>query len=141
MEPFHLNDEQRELREMARAFARDRLAPNAVEWDKTKELPVDVLREAAELGMGGIYVSEEHGGSGLSRLDAALIFESLGTGCPTVAAYLSIHNMVAWMVDRFGGDEQRSEWLPDLCSMQKLGAYCLTEAEAGSNAAARSDSG
>jgi len=136
MEPFHLNDEQRELREMARAFARDRLAPNAVEWDKTKELPVDVLREAAELGMGGIYVSEEHGGSGLSRLDAALIFESLGTGCPTVAAYLSIHNMVAWMVDRFGGDEQRSEWLPDLCSMQKLGAYCLTEAEAGSDAAA-----
>lgn len=136
MEPFHLNDEQQQLREMARAFARDRLAPRAVEWDRTKELPVDVLREAAELGMGGIYVAEEHGGSGLSRLDAALIFEALGTGCPAVAAYLSIHNMVAWMVDRFGNDEQRSEWLPSLCAMEKLGAYCLTEAEAGSDAAA-----
>ncbi|HVW47913.1 MAG TPA: acyl-CoA dehydrogenase family protein [Solirubrobacterales bacterium] len=135
-DPFHLGDDQLRLREMASAFAADRLAPDAVRWDREKTLPVDVLREAATLGMGGIYVDEEHGGSGLSRLEATLIFEALAAGCPTVAAYLSIHNMVAWMVDRYGSAEQRGRWLPGLCSMEILGAYCLTEAEAGSDAAA-----
>ena len=134
--PFHLSADQREIRGMAEAFAADRLAPNAVRWDHDKHLPVDVLREAAELGMAAVYVSEEHGGSGLTRLDAALIFEALGRGCPTIAAYLSIHNMVSWMVDRYGSPEQREQWLPGLCSMESLGAYCLTESEAGSDAAA-----
>ena len=121
---------------MARAFAAEQLAPYALEWDRDKHFPVDKLRAAAELGMGAIYVSEESGGTGLTRLDAALIFEALGEGCPTVAAYLSIHNMVAWMVDRFGDDDQRARWLPELCVAEGLGAYCLTEAAAGSDAAA-----
>jgi alkylation response protein AidB-like acyl-CoA dehydrogenase len=133
---FQLTADQREIREMARTFAAERLAPNAVEWDRTKHFPVDVLRESAELGLGGIYVSEEHGGSGLSRLDAALVFDALAEGCPTVAAYISIHNMVAWMVDRYGSDEQRATWLPRLCSMEIFGAYCLSEPGSGSDAAA-----
>jgi alkylation response protein AidB-like acyl-CoA dehydrogenase len=134
--PFHLDDDQREIQAMARQFADDRIAPGAIEWDEEKHLPVDVLREAAELGLGAIYCAEEHGGSGMSRLDAALIFEALGTGCPTIAAYTSIHNMATWMVDTFGDDEQRARWIPGLASMETLGAYCLTEAGAGSDAAA-----
>jgi alkylation response protein AidB-like acyl-CoA dehydrogenase len=134
--PFQLTRDQCEIRELARAFAADRLAPNAIEWDHHKHFPADVLREAADLGLGGIYVREEHGGSGLSRLDAALIFDALAGGCPTVAAYISIHNMVAWMVDRFGTDEQRAAWLPRLCSMEIFGAYCLSEPASGSDAAA-----
>jgi alkylation response protein AidB-like acyl-CoA dehydrogenase len=133
---FQLTADQGEIREMARTFAADRLAPNAIEWDSAKHFPVDVLREAAELGLGGIYVREEHGGSSLSRLDAALIFDALSEGCPTIAAYISIHNMVAWMVDRYGTDEQRAAWLPRLCSMEIFGAYCLSEPASGSDAAA-----
>ncbi|MDX6526993.1 MAG: hypothetical protein QOI43_2504, partial [Gaiellales bacterium] len=133
---FQLTADQCEIRDMARTFAAERLAPNAIEWDSTKHFPADVLREAAELGLGGIYVSEDHGGSGLSRLDAALIFDALAEGCPTVAAYISIHNMVAWMVDRYGSDEQRATWLPRLCSMEIFGAYCLSEPGSGSDAAA-----
>jgi alkylation response protein AidB-like acyl-CoA dehydrogenase len=136
MGPFQLTADQCEIRDMARTFAADRLAPNAIAWDHDKHFPADVLREAAELGLGGIYVREEHGGSGLSRLDAALIFDALGEGCPTVAAYISIHNMVAWMVDRYGTDEQRATWLPRLCSMEIFGAYCLSEPASGSDAAA-----
>jgi alkylation response protein AidB-like acyl-CoA dehydrogenase len=134
--PFHLDEDQREIQAMARQFADDRIAPGAVEWDEEKRLPVDVLRDAAELGLGAIYCDEEFGGSGMTRLDAALIFEALGTGCPTVAAYTSIHNMATWMVDTFGNREQRARWVPGLATMETLGAYCLTEAGAGSDAAA-----
>jgi alkylation response protein AidB-like acyl-CoA dehydrogenase len=131
-----LTDDQRAIREMALGFAADALAPKAVEWDEQKHFPVDVLREAASLGMAGIYVAEDVGGSALSRLDAVLIFEALAQGCPTISAYLSIHNMAASMIDRFGNDEQRGSWLPKLCTMEYLASYCLTEAGAGSDAAA-----
>ncbi len=133
---FDLTEEQRAIRDMAADFAREELAPKALEWDEKKHFPVDVLRKAAALGMGGIYISDEYGGSALTRLDAALIFEALSTGCPSVAAYISIHNMATWMIDRFGNDAQRAKYLPDLCSMAKLASYCLTEPAAGSDAAA-----
>ncbi len=133
---FDLPEATRELRETALAFARDRLAPNAQDWDERKHLPVDVLREAAQLGMAALYVREESGGAGLSRLDAAVVFEALATGCPTISAFLSIHNMVAWMIDRFGNDAQRAEWLPALIPMEKVASYALTEPGAGSDAAA-----
>ena len=133
---FALSDDQLSIREMAQAFAAEKLAPGALEWDQRKHFPVDVMREAAGLGMAGIYVREDVGGSGLTRLDAALIFEALATGCPTVAAYISIHNMVGWMIDRFGSDEQRRQWVPRLCTMEILASYCLTEPGAGSDAAA-----
>jgi alkylation response protein AidB-like acyl-CoA dehydrogenase len=133
---FDLPEATRELRETALAFARDRLAPQAQEWDERKHLPVDVLREAAQLGMAALYVREESGGAGLSRLDAAVVFEALATGCPTISAFLSIHNMVAWMIDHFGDDTQRAEWLPALIPMEKIASYALTEPGAGSDAAA-----
>jgi alkylation response protein AidB-like acyl-CoA dehydrogenase len=133
---FDLPEATRELRETALAFARDRLAPNAQDWDERKHFPVDVMREAAQLGMAALYVREESGGAGLTRLDAAVVFEALATGCPTVSAFLSIHNMVAWMIDRFGSDAQRAEWLPALIPMEKIASYCLTEPGAGSDAAA-----
>jgi alkylation response protein AidB-like acyl-CoA dehydrogenase len=133
---FALPEDQIAIRDMARAFAADRIAPKALEWDEAKHLPLEVLREAAGLGMGGVYIGEDVGGSGLTRLDAALIFEALATGCPTVSAFLSIHNMCAWMIDRYGDAEQRRRWLPGLCSMDLVASYCLTEAGAGSDAAA-----
>lgn len=133
-----LNEEQRQIYDMARDFATERLAPHAVEWDQKKHFPVDVLREAAGLGMGGIYVGEDVGGTGLGRIESALIFEALSTGCPTVAAFLSIHNMANWMIDRFGDKEQRQRWNPSLCSMDLIASYCLTEPGAGSDAAALS---
>ncbi len=135
---FELPDATRELRETALSFARERLAPHALEWDQEKHFPVDIMREAAALGMAALYVREESGGAGLTRLDAAVVFEALATGCPTVSAFLSIHNMVAWMIDRFGNDAQRAEWLPQLIGMDKIGSYCLTEPGAGSDAAALS---
>ncbi len=131
---FGLTDEQRDIQAMVRAFADERIAPHAVAWDEEHHFPLDVLRAAADLGLGGIYTREEHGGSGMSRLDAALIFEALATGCPTVSAHLSIHNMVTWMVDAFGSDDLRARYLPRLTSVELLGAYCLTEAGAGSDA-------
>src|ERR1700753_242207 len=133
---FSLDADQAALRDMARAFADEVLAPNAIAWDEAKHFPIAEMRKAAALGMGGIYVREDVGGSGLSRLAAALIFEALATGCPTVSAYMSIHNMVAWMVDAFGSDAQRRQWLPKLCTMELLASYCLTEPGAGSDAAA-----
>ncbi len=133
---FALNSDHLAMREMAKAFADERMAPNAVAWDEAKHFPVDVLREAAGLGMAAIYVREESGGSGLTRLDAALIFEALSTGCPSTAAYLSIHNMVAWMIDRFASPELGAKFLPRLASMEHLSSYCLTEPGAGSDAAA-----
>lgn len=133
---FELSEDQCAIREMALSFARDELAPHAVAWDQKKHFPVDTLRAAGELGMGGIYVAEEHGGSALSRFDAVVIFEALSQGCPTIASYISIHNMVAGMVDAFGTAGQRAHWLPKLCRMEWLASYCLTEANAGSDAAA-----
>jgi alkylation response protein AidB-like acyl-CoA dehydrogenase len=133
---FSLNEEQIAVRDMARAFADEVFAPNALAWDEAKHFPVAEMRKAAELGMAGIYAAEDVGGSGLSRLDAVLIFEALASGCPTVAAYISIHNMVAWMIDAYGSDEQRRTWLPPLCKMELFASYCLTEPGAGSDAAA-----
>jgi alkylation response protein AidB-like acyl-CoA dehydrogenase len=133
---FELAEEQVAIREMASSFADEHLAPFAIKWDQEKIFPVESMREAAALGMGGIYVDEAHGGSGLARLDAALIIEALATGCPSVASYISIHNMVAGMIDRYGDDAQRARLLPRLCSMTHLASYCLTEPAVGSDAAA-----
>jgi alkylation response protein AidB-like acyl-CoA dehydrogenase len=133
---LELSPEQEAIRETVSDFASRVLAPRAVEWDHRKEFPVDEVRSAAALGLGGICISEDVGGSGLSRLDAVVAFEALATGCPSIAAYISIHNMVAGMIDRFGSEEQRLSILPALCSMTQLASYCLTEADAGSDAAA-----
>ncbi|HYA73493.1 MAG TPA: acyl-CoA dehydrogenase family protein [Roseiarcus sp.] len=135
---FTLTADHAAVRDMARAFADERIAPNALAWDEAKHFPVDVLREAAALGMATIYVREEHGGSGMTRLDAALIFEALATGCPCVASYLSIHNMVASVIDRFGSPALQAHYLPKLATMELLSSYCLTEPGAGSDAAALS---
>lgn len=133
---FELTEDQTAFQDAARRFAAEKLAPDAAEWDREAIFPVDVMREAAELGFAGIYVSDEVGGSGLSRTDAALIFEALSEGCTSTAAFMSIHNMSAWMIDRFGDDDQRQAWLPDLTSMAKVASYCLTEPGSGSDAAA-----
>src|SRR5271167_4365846 len=118
--PFSLDTDQVAVRDMARAFADEVFAPNALAWDEAKHFPVAEMRKAAALGMGGIYIAEDVGGSGLSRLAAAVIFEALSTGCPAVAAYMSIHNMTAWMIDAFGSPEQRKTFLPQLCTMELL---------------------
>jgi hypothetical protein len=131
-----LTDEQTAIHEMALEFARTKLAPFAVEWDAKKTLPVETLKEAAALGMGGVTVREELGGSGLGRLDSTIIFEGLATGCPSVAAFLSIHNMAVWMIDAFGSPAFREEVVPSLASMDSIASYCLTEPDAGSDAAA-----
>ena len=136
MDYFGLDDDERVTAETAAAFAEKRLAPNALEWDATHHFPTDVLREAAELGMAAVYCRDDVGGSELRRLDAVRIFEKLATADPTVAAFLSIHNMCAWMVDTFGTDEQRKAWVPKLASMDTIASYCLTEPGAGSDAAA-----
>ena len=128
--------EEHAIRAMAATFARDRIAPQALRWDEEKHFPIGVLREAAALGMGAVYVSEESGGTGLSRLAGVWLFEALAEGCPTISAYLSIHNMCAWIVDAFGTPPQRARWLPALCSMEALASYCLTEPGCGSDAAA-----
>jgi alkylation response protein AidB-like acyl-CoA dehydrogenase len=129
-------DEQLAIARTAQQFAAEYLAPHAVEWDEQQYFPVDVLRKAAQLGMGGLYVREDVGGSGLSRMDGLMVFEALAEGCPSIAAYLSIHNMVAWVVDTYGDHAQRDRYLPHLCSLQSLSSYCLTEPGAGSDAAA-----
>lgn len=131
-----LTEDQISLLEVVGDFATERIAPHALDWDAQKHFPVDVLAEAGELGLGGIYVSEDFGGAGLTRQDAVLIFEELAKADPALAAYISIHNMVVWMIDSFGNDEQRAKWVPELASMQSLGSYCLTEPGAGSDAAA-----
>ncbi|MBV9583826.1 MAG: acyl-CoA dehydrogenase family protein [Alphaproteobacteria bacterium] len=133
---FTLSDEQRAFQETARQFARDEWLPEAPGWDQREEFPVEALRKAAALGFAGIYVKDQFGGSGLSRLDAALIFEELATACVSTAAYLSIHNMAAWMIDRFGNEAQRARFLPKLMSMEHFASYCLTEPGSGSDAAA-----
>ncbi|GAA1847624.1 isobutyryl-CoA dehydrogenase [Microbacterium koreense] len=131
-----MTEEREALAALVREFAESELAPNAASWDAKKYFPVDTLRAAGELGLGGIYVREDVGGSGLSRLDAVAIFEELAKGDTTIAAYISIHNMVAWMIDTFGDDAQRERWVPSLVTMADLGSYCLTEPGAGSDAAA-----
>ncbi|RJF87639.1 acyl-CoA dehydrogenase [Oleomonas cavernae] len=133
---FELTEDQRAFRDTARAFAQERMAPFAADWDERKELPVDTLRAAAALGFGGIYVQDDVGGSGLQRIDSALIFEELAAACPSTAAFISIHNMASWMIDRFGADDLRQRFLPKLTTMDWLASYCLTEPGAGSDAAA-----
>jgi alkylation response protein AidB-like acyl-CoA dehydrogenase len=132
---FQPTEEQVAIRDMARQFAAEKLAPDAARWDEDKVFPVDALREAAALGLAGIYVREESGGAGLGRVEAALIFEELAAGCTSTAAYISIHNMVAWMVDAFGDDAQRARFLQKLLSMEHFASYCLTEPGSGSDAA------
>src|SRR5260221_99497 len=136
MSQFALNEDQIAVRDMARDFAAEKIAPHAVRWDEEKHFPVDVMREAATLGIGGVYIRDDVGGSALTRFAAALIFEALAQGCPTVSAFISIHNMASWMVDAYGNDTQRQKWLPKLCSMELLASYCLTEPGSGSDAAA-----
>ncbi|MDG3439971.1 isobutyryl-CoA dehydrogenase [Nitrospirillum amazonense] len=133
---FNLTEEQAAFRDMARDFAAEHLAPHAAEWDEKEIFPLDALRAAAALGMGGLYCGEEHGGSGLTRLDAALLFEELSAGCVATSAFLSIHNMAAWMIDRFGNDTIRAKYLPGLMTMDRVASYCLTEPGSGSDAAA-----
>jgi alkylation response protein AidB-like acyl-CoA dehydrogenase len=133
---FQLTEEQRAIQQTARDFANREFRPHAARWDEECLFPVDALRQAAALGFAAIYGREDVGGAGLKRLDAALIFEELATGCVSTAAYLSIHNMAAWMIDHFGGEAQRRRFLPKLASMEHFASYCLTEPGAGSDAAA-----
>ncbi|MBR1220665.1 isobutyryl-CoA dehydrogenase [Bradyrhizobium sp. U87765 SZCCT0131] len=133
---FALTEDQLAVRDMASSFAAEKIAPHALEWDERKHFPLDVMREAAALGIGGIYIRDDVGGSALTRFDAALIFEALSTACPTTAAFISIHNMASWMIDAYGSDEQRRKWLPKLCTMELAASYCLTEPGSGSDAAA-----
>jgi alkylation response protein AidB-like acyl-CoA dehydrogenase len=133
---FDLNDEQRQIQEMARAFTADAITPHAAEWDEKHIFPRDTIRAAAELGFGSIYVSEESGGIGLGRLEAALIMEAMAYGCPSTSAFISIHNMAAWMIDRFGSAAVKQKYLPTMVTMERIGSYCLTEPGSGSDAAA-----
>src|SRR6202048_3223312 len=137
MSQFALNEDQIAVRDMAREFAAEKIAPHAVRWDEEKHFPVDVMREAAALGIGGVYIRDDVGGSALTRFDAALIVEALAQGCPTVSAFISIHNMASWMIDAYGNDTQRQKWLPKLCTMELLVSYCLTEPGSGSGAGGR----
>ena len=133
---FALNEDQRAIQEAARAFAEAEFAPHSALWDEEKIFPVAVMRKAAELGFAAIYVAEEMGGSGLKRLDAALIFEELARGDVAVSAFISIHNMASWMIDRFGSDSLRAKYNPRLATMELIASYCLTEPGSGSDAAA-----
>ncbi len=133
---FDLTDDQRAIQDAASAFAAAELAPHSAKWDEEKHFPVDVLRKAAELGFAGIYIGEDVGGSALTRLDASIVFEALSYGDVSTAAYLTIHNMASWMIDRFGAEELRQRYLPRLTSMQLIASYCLTEPGSGSDAAA-----
>lgn len=135
---FQLSEDQRAIRDMAMGFAAEQIAPHALDWDRDRHFPVDVIRQACELGLGGIMVSEAQGGSGLGRLDAVLIYEALAHACPAISAYLSIHNMVAQMIDRHGSADQKARYLPRLCRGEILASYCLTEPGSGSDAAALS---
>ncbi len=135
-EQFALTEDQIAIQEMARRFTADAITPFAAQWDEEHSFPLDTIRAAAELGFASIYVSEESGGIGLGRLDAALIMEAMAYGCPTTSAFISIHNMASWMIDRFGGDDIKARYLPSLITMEKIASYCLTEPGSGSDAAA-----
>ena len=132
---FALTEEQRAIQGAAEAFAQAEFAPNAAAWDEEKRFPVEALRAAAALGFAGVYVREDVGGSGLTRLDASIVFEALAAGDVSAAAFLSIHNMASWMIDRFGSEELRRRLLPRLTTMELVASYCLTEPGAGSDAA------
>ena len=136
MSQFNLTDDQRQIQEMAQRFTADAITPHAAEWDEKHIFPRDTIRAAAELGFGSIYVSEEGGGIGLGRLEAALIMEAMAYGCPSTSAFISIHNMAAWMIDRFGSAELKAKYLPSMVTMEQLASYCLTEPGSGSDAAA-----
>ncbi|MEP6982129.1 MAG: acyl-CoA dehydrogenase family protein [Sphingomicrobium sp.] len=136
MSQFDLTPDQLQIQEMAAKFTADAITPFAAEWDEKHIFPKDTIREAAELGFGAIYVAEESGGIGLGRLEAELIFEAMAYGCPSTSAFISIHNMVAWMIDRFGSAELKQQYLPSMITMEKMGSYCLTEPSSGSDAAA-----
>src|SRR3954453_9533757 len=131
---FDLSEEQRAIQETARDFARAEMMPHAKEWDENSTFPAETLRKAAALGFGGIYVKDDVGGSALTRLDATIIFEELAQGCTSTAAYISIHNMAAWMIDSFGGETQRQKFLRKLCTMEHFASYALTEPGSGSDA-------
>jgi alkylation response protein AidB-like acyl-CoA dehydrogenase len=133
---FDLTDDQREIQELARRFTADRITPFAAEWDEKHIFPRDTIKAAAELGFAAIYVSEESGGINLGRLEAALIMEAMAYGCPATSAFISIHNMASWMIDRFGSDDLKGRYLPSLVTMDKMASYCLTEPGSGSDAAA-----
>lgn len=133
---FDLTDDQREIQDLARRFTADRITPHAAEWDEKHIFPRDTIKAAAELGFASIYVSEESGGIALGRLEAALIMEAMAYGCPSTSAFISIHNMASWMIDRFGSQTVKDKYLPDLVTMDRLGSYCLTEPGSGSDAAA-----
>ncbi|WP_374294842.1 acyl-CoA dehydrogenase family protein, partial [Sphingomonas sp.] len=133
---FQLTDEQREIQELARRFTADRITPFAGEWDEKHIFPRDTIKAAAELGFAAIYVSEESGGIALGRLEAALIMEAMAYGCPSTSAFISIHNMASWMIDRYGDADLKARYLPDLVTMDRLASYCLTEPGSGSDAAA-----
>jgi alkylation response protein AidB-like acyl-CoA dehydrogenase len=133
---FALNDDQRAIQDAARAFADAELAPNSAKWDEDRHFPVDVMRHAAEMGFCGIYTGEEHGGMALGRVEAAVIFEELSRGDVATAAFISIHNMATWMIDKFGSEDLRSRFVPSLVTMDKMASYCLTEPGSGSDAAA-----
>ncbi|WP_069301659.1 acyl-CoA dehydrogenase family protein [Neptunicoccus sediminis] len=133
---FALSEEQTAIFDMAYAFGQEKIAPFAQQWEKDGTIPKDLWREVGELGFGGLYVSEDSGGAGLTRLDATLVFEALAMACPSVGSFLSIHNMVGGMIDKFGTAEQKAKWLPDLTSLNKVFSYCLTEPGSGSDASA-----
>jgi alkylation response protein AidB-like acyl-CoA dehydrogenase len=133
---FDLTEDQRAIQEMAQRFTADAITPFAAEWDEKHIFPRDTVKAAAELGFAGIYVSEESGGIGLGRLEAALIMEAMAYGCPATSAFISIHNMASWMIDRFGSDDLKSRYLPSMLTCDKIGSYCLTEPGSGSDAAA-----
>jgi alkylation response protein AidB-like acyl-CoA dehydrogenase len=133
---FEYNDEQMAIKEMAKNFAETELMPHASEWDQNEIFPIQTLKKAAQLGLAAIYVSEDHGGSGLNRLDAAIIFEELSRGCVSTAAYLSIHNMVTWMIDAHGSESIKKKFINKLSTMEIMSSYCLTESGSGSDAAA-----
>lgn len=133
---FQLTDDQLAIQEMARRFTADAITPFAAQWDEDHSFPLATIKAAAELGFASIYVSEESGGIGLGRLESALIMEAMAYGCPTTSAFISIHNMASWMIDRFGGDDIKARYLPSLVTMDKIASYCLTEPGSGSDAAA-----
>ena len=133
---FQLTEDQLAIREVAQRFTADRITPHAAEWDEKHIFPRDIIKESAELGFGAIYVSEQSGGIGLGRLEAALIMEAMAYGCPSTSAFISIHNMAAWMIDRFGGETVKAKYLPDLVTMDTIASYCLTEPSSGSDASA-----
>lgn len=135
---FDLTEDQLAIQDMARKFTANAITPYAAEWDEKHVFPHDTIKAAADLGFGGIYVSEKSGGIGLGRLESALIMEAMAYGCPSTSAFISIHNMSSWMIDAFGSDAVKAKYLPSLVPMEKIASYCLTEAGAGSDAASLS---